>query len=303
MTILSVNRSKEAGRKFPAERLDIRKDSILNDYNGESLKHITLLDWSYVDRFRKLTGGHEFEYGEFGEHITLEGVDINALKIFDLFKVGDAILEVMKIGYPVNGKIAETVSDYLMPRSGIYCRVLKEGTLRKGMQIEYEPKVFKMKVITLSDRASKGIYQDISGPAITDTAINYFKKLNWRLETENVIMPDNPFELKETLQRFIEEKADIIFTTGGTGIGPKDFTMGVVKPILTKEIPGIMEMIRLKYGSEKPNALLSAGVAGVVGNTLIYTLPGSVKAVKEYTNEIFKTLQHLIYMLYNIDVH
>jgi molybdopterin biosynthesis enzyme MoaB len=64
-----------------------------------------------------------------------------------------------------------------------------------------------------------------------------------------------------------------------------------------------MELIRLKYGQEKPNALLIRGVAGVMGNSLIYSLPGSVKAVNEYMSEITKTLQHLIFMLFGLDVH
>jgi len=64
-----------------------------------------------------------------------------------------------------------------------------------------------------------------------------------------------------------------------------------------------MEMIRLKYGIEKPNALLSRGVAGVMGKSLVYTLPGSVKAVQEYMIEIQKTMQHLLFMLHGIDIH
>jgi molybdopterin biosynthesis enzyme MoaB len=73
--------------------------------------------------------------------------------------------------------------------------------------------------------------------------------------------------------------------------------------MIDKEIPGIMEAIRLKYGTQKPNALLSRGIAGVRGNTLVYTLPGSVKAVSEYLDEIFLTLNHLIYMLHGLDAH
>ena len=64
-----------------------------------------------------------------------------------------------------------------------------------------------------------------------------------------------------------------------------------------------MENIRIKFGSEKPNALLSRGVAGVIDESLIYTLPGSVKAVQEYLSEIYKTLLHLKFMLHNLDVH
>ena len=73
--------------------------------------------------------------------------------------------------------------------------------------------------------------------------------------------------------------------------------------MLSKEIPGIMEFIRIKYGTLKPNALLSRGVAGILNKALIYTLPGSLKAVEEYMDEILKTLQHTVYMQYGIDTH
>jgi molybdopterin biosynthesis enzyme MoaB len=73
--------------------------------------------------------------------------------------------------------------------------------------------------------------------------------------------------------------------------------------LLVKEIPGIMEFIRIRYGAEKPNALLSRGVAGIIGKSLIYTLPGSVRAVEEYMNEILKTLKHTIFMQFGIDRH
>jgi len=76
-----------------------------------------------------------------------------------------------------------------------------------------------------------------------------------------------------------------------------------VKEMIDKEIPGIMEMIRVKYGTDKPNALLSRGVAGIMGNALIYTLPGSVRAVNDYMDEITKTLKHLYLMKMGIDAH
>jgi molybdopterin biosynthesis enzyme MoaB len=77
----------------------------------------------------------------------------------------------------------------------------------------------------------------------------------------------------------------------------------VVKPLLDKEIPGIMEAIRMKYGAEKPAALLSRSVAGVMGKSIIFTLPGSVRAVNEYMNEISRSLMHLVYMLHGLDIH
>jgi len=96
---------------------------------------------------------------------------------------------------------------------------------------------------------------------------------------------------------------DAIFTTGGTGIGPRDITPDVTRSMLDKEIPGLMENIRLKYGQEKPNALLSRAVAGVMGSSLVFNMPGSVKAVDEYTGEIFKSIKHMIFMLHGLDLH
>jgi len=77
----------------------------------------------------------------------------------------------------------------------------------------------------------------------------------------------------------------------------------VVRSFLDKEIPGIMEMIRVKFGALKPNALASRSVAGVMGQTLVFTLPGSVKAVNEYLDIILPSLNHLLFMMQGIDQH
>jgi len=77
----------------------------------------------------------------------------------------------------------------------------------------------------------------------------------------------------------------------------------VIRSVIQKEIPGIMEMIRMKYGAEKPNALLSRGIAGAADKTLIFSMPGSVKAVNEYMEEIVKSLRHMVYMLHGLDTH
>lgn len=161
----------------------------------------------------------------------------------------------------------------------------------------------KIQVITLSDRASKGIYDDLSGPEIVQFLSEYFTEKNWQFKIDALIIPDDAKRLEEELLQAKNNKTDILITTGGTGIGPRDFTPEVVNKVLDKEIPGIMENIRIKFGQKVPNALLSRGVAGVMGETQVYSLPGSVKAVREYMGEILKTLEHLIYMLHGIDTH
>ena len=155
----------------------------------------------------------------------------------------------------------------------------------------------KLLVITLSDRATRGEYEDRSGPEIESILRSTFQPL----EVERVLIGDEPDQLQEQIRRTAE--FDVIITTGGTGIGPRDITPDVVNPMLDQEIPGIMEFIRTKHGERLPSALLSRSVAGVIGTTLIYTLPGSVKAVREYMEEILRSMEHALQMIQDIDAH
>ncbi|MCX6333448.1 MAG: molybdopterin-binding protein [Bacteroidia bacterium] len=164
------------------------------------------------------------------------------------------------------------------------------------------PSKYEVLVITLSDRAHKGEYEDLSGPRVILKLEEFMRSEEWEFNIELKLIPDDTSVLRSLLKSATGH-CDIIITTGGTGIGPRDITIETVRPLLSKEIPGVMEYIRVKYGTEKPNALLSRGVAGIIGKSLIYTLPGSVKAVDEYMTEILKTLKHTILMQYGIDSH
>ncbi len=187
--------------------------------------------------------------------------------------------------------------------NGILCLPDDYLTFNINQNITHKAKTFDIKVITLSDRAYRGIYKDKSGPLVTELITEYFKQIEKTVNIKNIIIPDNADELSLLIEESKHEKTDIIITTGGTGIGQRDITVETVKTHIDKEIPGIMEMIRMKYGAEKPNALLSRGIAGTMNQSLVYTLPGSIKAVNEYLTEIFKTLDHLLYMIHGIDNH
>jgi len=165
------------------------------------------------------------------------------------------------------------------------------------------PEPIKIHIITLSDRASRGEYQDLSGPEIRNLTEQYFSSKELICNITSSLIPDDPNQLETIVDDRVNQKVHVIITTGGTGIGPKDFTPDNIAKKLDKEIPGIMEMIRVKYGMKKPNALLSRSVAGVINQTLIYVLPGSVKAVREYCAEILPTLAHSLKMLHGIDDH
>jgi molybdenum cofactor synthesis domain-containing protein len=164
------------------------------------------------------------------------------------------------------------------------------------------PGKFKAQVITLSDRAFKGEYEDLSGPAVREKLSEFFRSWNRTCIIDLTLIPDDPAQLKSLLEN-AQDKYNIVITSGGTGIGPNDITIETVRPMLSKEMPGIMEYIRVKYGTMNPAALLSRGIAGTIGKTLIYTLPGSLRAVNEYMAEILKTLEHTFMMQYGIDTH
>jgi len=222
------------------------------------------------------------------------------------FGIGSVELEISQIGKTCHGascSIFREVGKCIMPKEGLFSRVVTGGAVKPGDHVAFLPKDFICKVVTLSDRASRGDYTDKSGPLIQDKLDHLIKEKGWRGESEVILIPDEASTLRDLLRTFVDNRVDLVFTTGGTGIGSRDVTPEVVSEICDKLIPGIVEAIRFKFGSEKPQALLSRSVAGVAGQTLIFALPGSTRAVDEYLGEIFKSLEHLIYMLHDLDVH
>lgn len=164
-------------------------------------------------------------------------------------------------------------------------------------------KIFRIAIITLSDRASEGIYEDKSGMMVQTMIQSFFddKKLNCSFDYK--VIPDDKSLFEIHLRSLIATNTDYIFSTGSTGIGRRDIAPDTIKLVLDKEIPGIMECIRVKFGSQFPNAQLSRSIAGIADQSIIYAMPGSPKAVKEYLEEIFKTLLHVYLMLHAVDAH
>jgi molybdenum cofactor synthesis domain-containing protein len=307
ITVKSVNISEKKGTiKKPIDFIELNDNGVKGDaHSGPWHRQVSLLGTESFAKFAK-DAKREVEFGEFAENITTEGILLYETTPLDRLEIGDVELEITQIGKKCHGAgcaIYTEVGSCVMPKEGIFARVLKHGNIKAGDEIIYKPKVYKIHVITLSDRAYKGEYEDRSGPRIIELVKRFFDEKNNQYDIEHTIIPDNPEALRVLLERAEDELVDVVFTTGGTGIGPRDFTPDVVKELLDKEIPGIMESIRMKYGLEKPNALLSRGIAGVMGETLIYAMPGSVKAVNEYMEEILKTLRHLFYMLAGLDAH
>jgi len=307
INILSVNISEAKGTvKKPVSEIHMNDTGVEGDaHSGKWHRQVSLLAKESVEKFAS-QAGREIAYGEFAENITTEGMLLYEASPLDRFFGETLVLEVTQIGKKCHGDncaIYREVGNCVMPKEGIFCRVISLGDLQAGDTLEYIPKVYSAKVITLSDRAYAGEYEDRSGPRLTELLTSFFDSQKWLHDIENVVIPDDEQALSALLLDAVEQGVDFIFTTGGTGIGPRDISPEVVKSVIQKEVPGIMENIRLKYGQEKPNALLSRGVAGVADNSILFALPGSVKAVNEYMEEIVKSMRHMVYMLHGLDTH
>ncbi len=149
----------------------------------------------------------------------------------------------------------------------------------------------RVTVVTISDRAHKGAYEDLSGPEIERIISESFPHADVRRE----IIPDDEGALREALNRHTD--SDYILTTGGTGISPRDITPETTEEFCDRSLPGIAEVLRAESYRETKNAMFSRGYAGLKGNTIIVNFPGSVKAVKTCTGLMVPIMEHGIKMM------
>ena len=133
--------------------------------------------------------------------------------------------------------------------------------------------------LTISDRASAGIYADASGPEIENVLREF---LGNEVKFESLIVPDEVELISAALKKFADaQKCDMVVTTGGTGVSPRDVTPEATRAVLEKELPGFGEIMRMQSFAKVRTAILSRAVAGTRGRTLIVNLPGKPSAVRE----------------------
>jgi len=145
-------------------------------------------------------------------------------------------------------------------------------------------------VITISDKGSTGERQDTSGPAIQEL----LEPLPADIKCYEVI-PDDPALISGRLIHFADTlRLDLIVTTGGTGVGVRDFTTEATRAVIDKEIPGMAEVMRTESLKKTPHAMISRAVVGVRGQSLIVNLPGSPKAVRENLMAILPAIPHAV---------
>lgn len=152
----------------------------------------------------------------------------------------------------------------------------------------------RVAVVTVSDRASRGEYEDRSGPEMEKT----FKDLVPGVSVDRIVVPDEKAEILAALERFAG--FDWIFTTGGTGPSPRDVTPEATLAFVDREAPGLAEYLRLESLKETPHAVFSRGVAGLRGATYVVNAPGSVKAASLCARIFAPLLEHGVKMAHGI---
>jgi molybdenum cofactor synthesis domain-containing protein len=149
---------------------------------------------------------------------------------------------------------------------------------------------FRAGVITISDRGSRGERQDASGPEV----VRLLEGIGFRIE-RTAIVPDETERIREALIRFAdEERLDLIVTTGGTGVSPRDVTPDATLAVIDREIPGMAEAMRRASAAKTPHAMISRAVVGIRGASLIVNLPGSPRGARENLEVLLPALPHAV---------
>ena len=152
----------------------------------------------------------------------------------------------------------------------------------------------RVAVLTISDSVSRGEREDASGPAV----VAFCRGLQWEIVSSQVVS-DEPAEIRDRLRELAESaRVDLVLTTGGTGIGPRDHAPEATQEIADRLIPGIAEEMRRKGLEKTPTAILSRGVAATRAKTLLLNLPGSPKGAVESLEAVAHLLPHATQVLH-----
>ncbi len=286
-------------QKHPVDQVQLTPEwGIVGDAHGGNWhRQVSLLSFDKIEAFR--AKGAQIDFGAFGENLVVEGFDFRALPVGTLLRCGQVLLEMTQIGKECHShcEIYKAMGDCIMPREGVFARVLEGGAIQVGdeMHIEarLEPRPFQAAVITLSDKGAQGQREDKSGPAI----VRRLEAAGYQV-VETLLLADEQAVLQRQLTRLCDQRQlDLILTTGGTGFSPRDVTPEATLAVAQRVAPGIAEAIRAASMRITPRAMLSRGVSVIRGKTLIVNLPGSPKAVEESMDVFLDVIPHGLTLL------
>ncbi|MCD4656257.1 MAG: MOSC domain-containing protein [Planctomycetes bacterium] len=292
-----ISDAKGKGKtEIPVAKLQINH-GIENDVHaGKWHRQVSLLATEKIAEMQ--AKGVEVNIGDFGENIITEGIELEKLIIGTKLKVGtDVILQVTQIGKECHTPCAifYNVGYCIMPESGVFTKVLNPGEIKKDDKIEIieTPKTFDVGIVVVSDSASKG--ERIS---TTEAIIEKLIAQNGGIVKVTQIVPDEIDHISNVLNEMSDvKKLELVITTGGTGLSPRDNTPEATIQSIDKEIPGFSEAMRMESFKITKRAILSRGVTGFRGKTLIINLPGSPKGVEECLNIVREAIPHALELL------
>ncbi|HXL03293.1 MAG TPA: molybdopterin-binding protein [Bacillota bacterium] len=290
--VIAVCISKEKG----TIKHDVGKAVIMDGYGLENDAHggpwhrqVSLLSEESIQKMSDI--GLNVFPGIFAENITVRGIDLPNLPVGIWLWVGEeAILEITQIGKECHTGCAvfKQVGQCVMPKEGVFAKVIKGGEVKRGDIIRAGFPV-RSAILTISDKGSRGERPDTSGDIIEDEAKSIGAVI------ARGIVPDDYDRIVSELRHMADDlEADLILTTGGTGLGPRDVTPEATEAVIDKSVPGIPYAMLQSGLAKTPHAMLSRATAGVRGRTLIINLPGSPKAVKEGLDSILPALIHAV---------
>ena len=158
-----------------------------------------------------------------------------------------------------------------------------------------DPKQITAGIITISDRAARGQYDDLGGPALKKAAEGH----GWRVGAE-ALVPDEKRDIQQAVRELIGKGCQLILTTGGTGVALRDVTPEAVREIAVRELPGFGEVMRAESMKITPNAILSRNLAVVVDKTLVICLPGKPSGAVECLGFVVKAIPHCVEVLQEV---
>jgi molybdopterin adenylyltransferase len=262
---------------------------------GPGHRQVSLLAHEQIEAF-KMSGHIELRAGAFAENLVVSAIELGSLGLGSRLRVGtDAILTITQLGNPCHqrGAIYDKTGDCLMPRMGLFARVLAGGALAVGDAVAIEQVVersrFQAVVLTLSDRCAAGTAQDTAGPAVADLLRESLPAHIYTTE----ILPDGRAGLAERLRHYADGHGiDLVVAVGGTGPAPRDETPEAIRDVVERLTPGFDEAMRRASMVVTPLAMLSRACSGIRGSTLILSVPGSERAAVDNLRAILPALPH-----------
>jgi len=289
--------SNEKGeRKTPVESAIVRADyGIESDaHAGSWHRQVSLLAAEDIQTVRDDLPN--IRPGDFAENIILGGLDLASLGLGSQLRLGrEAVLSITQLGKACHTpcRIFHLTGDCIMPRQGLFARVLEGGRICVEDDVEMLEVVpretFQAVVLTLSDRCSRGEAQDTAGPAAA-------KRLEESLSAHvyaTRILPDERRAIAESLKHYCDgHSIDLVVTVGGTGFSPRDVTPEATREVIDRPTPGLDEAMRAASLAKTPHAMLSRAASGIRGSTLIVNLPGSRRGAVENLDAILPAMGH-----------